>query len=333
MTAASKSAAADRRSADGRPGAAKRPPAWIRAGDLGLLLKLPAAALIAGLLPPARWDEAAGRLDGLAGRLGTRVGRADPDKIAALIRGQDVAGSPEAIRKGLQRNVRLNQLQFVASWLPRGWPARIAVSGVEHVRHALDAGRGAVLWVAPLVFAPLVAKRALHECGFAVHHLTRHNHGFSSTRFGVAVLNPIRTRIEDRYLAERITIPRGGQPTAAVRALAERLAANKLVSVTFTDQGERLVEAPFLAGYLRTALGAAHLAHRSGAALLPAFALRTGADAFDVEIGPPLCPPAELDRDARMRAVVVAYADRLADRVRRRPDQFLWHAGLVRERA
>ena len=132
---------------------------------------------------------------------------------------------PAAIGKGLQRNHRLNQLCFVASWRPGGWSPQITVTGTEHLHVALAAGRGAVLWVAPFVFAPLVAKRGLHQAGFSVHHLSRPSHGFSSTRLGMAVLNPIRTRIEDRYLAERITIPRSGETTAAIRTLARRLAA------------------------------------------------------------------------------------------------------------
>jgi lauroyl/myristoyl acyltransferase len=327
-TAARKLPAADRLGE--RPDrVASRSRAWISAGDLGLVLKLPAAALIAALLPPARWERAASVLGGLAAHFGTNVGGVSTDKIAALISGQDVAGSPDAICRKLQRNHRLNQLHFVASWLPGGWPARIAVAGAHHVQAALDAGRGAVLWVAPFVFAPLVAKRALHECGFAVHHLSRPEHGFSSTVFGVGVLNPIRTRIEDRYLAERTTIARVGQTAAAVRTLAERLAANRVVSVTFADQGTRLIETPFLAGRLRVAPGAAHLALRSGASLLPVFALRTGTDAFRVEIGPQLSPSPGQDRNRQIEAMVAVYADELARRVRRWPEQFLWHDGVV----
>ncbi len=329
MTAARNLPVAEPRSGDRRDSVASRSRAWISAGDLGLVLKLPAAVLIAALLPPARWERAASVLGGLAARLGTKVGGVNADKIAALIGGQDVAGSPDAICSGLQRNLRLNQLHFVGSWLPGGWPARIAVAGADHIHAALDGGRGAVLWVAPFVFAPLVAKRGLHECGFAVHHLSRRGHGFSSTLFGVTVLNPIRTRIEDRYLAERITISHVGQTTAAVRVLAERLAANRVVSLTFTDQGTRLIETPFLAGRLRVALGAVHLALRSGASLLPVFVLCTAADTFCVEIGPRLSPPPGQDRNRQIEAMVAVYAEELARRVRSWPDQFLWHGRVV----
>ncbi len=328
MTAAAKPPAADTGATGRQVRTVDGSRAWISAGDLGLMLKLPAAALLAALLPPARRDAAAGALGGLAGRLGINAGGLQPAKIAALIRGQDVAGAPDAIARGLRRNFRLNQLHFAASWLPGGWPARIRVTGADEVRHALAAGRGAVLWVAPLIFAPLVAKRALHEHGFAVHHLTRPGHGFSRTTFGTAVLNPLRTRIEDRYLAERITI-RGEQTAGPVRALARHLAANHVVSVTFTRSGMRVIETPFLAGRLRTAPGAPHLALRAGAPLLPVFALRTGPDQFSVELGPPLATPPGETRERQIQALLAAYASELAARVRRAPDQFLWQDDIV----
>jgi lauroyl/myristoyl acyltransferase len=314
-----------------RTGAASEGPRekWVRAGDLGLMLKLPAAALIATLLPSASWERAAGTLDGMAAWLGNWGGRIERGTIAALVLGQGVAASPEAIGKALQRNCRFNQLCFIASWRPGGWSPEITITGTEHLHAALAAGRGAVLWVAPFVFAPLVAKRGLHQAGFAVHHLSRPNHGFSSTRFGVVVLNPIRTRIEDRYLAERITIPQSGETTAAVRTLARRLAANRIVSITFTFLGERQVEVPFLAGRLRSALGAPHLALRSGAPLHPVFALRTGPQSFSVEIAPALVAEADGTREQQLRALVEAYAAQMVQPVRLHPDQFLWQGGIV----
>jgi hypothetical protein len=231
-------------------------------GDLGLALKLPGAALIATTVKPAHWERAAGMADGVASRLGNSGGRADERTIERYLGASAGVPSARSIRKGLQRNQRLNQLHYVASWCPGGWSPTIDLVGAEHLHAALAGGRGAVLWVAPLVFAPLVAKRALHEGGFSVHHLSRPNHGFSSTRFGVAVLNPVRTRVEDRYLAERITISKANETTAAVRALADRLATNRIISITMTSLGMRQADVPFLDGRVRVAPGAARLAQR-----------------------------------------------------------------------
>lgn len=67
--------------------------------------------------------------------------------------------------------------------------------------------------MAPTVHQWLLTKRTLAEAGYAVHHLSSYIHGFSiRSRLGEALLNPIRTRVEDRYLAERVRIGAGGNP-------------------------------------------------------------------------------------------------------------------------
>ena len=76
------------------------------------------------------------------------------------------------------------------------------LQGREHLDEALGRGKGCVLWVAHFVFAPNIAKLALHDAGYKVSHLSRLDHGFSSTRFGIKWLNPVRSRFEDRLLAE-----------------------------------------------------------------------------------------------------------------------------------
>ena len=62
--------------------------------------------------------------------------------------------------------LRLDQLGYLRSHAPGGWRADLTLDGLEHLHGALAAGRGAILWVAPTVFAPLLAKRALHERAF-----------------------------------------------------------------------------------------------------------------------------------------------------------------------
>ena len=52
----------------------------------------------------------------------------------------------------------------------------------------------------------LVSKMALHRAGYGLVHLSRSEHGYSSTIFGMRCLNPLRSRIESRYLAERVVI-------------------------------------------------------------------------------------------------------------------------------
>ena len=93
--------------------------------------------------------------------------------------------------------------------------------------------------------------------------------------------------------------------------------------------GKRHVDVPFLAGRLLSALGAPHLALRSGAPLHPVIALRTGPQDFSVEIAPALAAEADGSREKQLRALVEAYATQLHEPVRRHPDQFLWQDGIV----
>jgi hypothetical protein len=146
-----------------------------------------------------------------------------------------------------------------------------------------------------------------------VHHLSSAGHGFSSTRLGLAVLNPIRTRIEDRYIAERITIPLDGAVAGAKQALSRCLEANAAVPIVLVPRGaRRCIEFPFHGGWLRMALGAANFALRTGAALLPVFSVRTGSR-FVTTIEAALLPSLDLDREEAIRALGRAMANRVAE--------------------
>ena len=142
--------------------------------------------------------------------------------IDRRLAGRIDAEGADAVTHALLRNIRVEQLCFLRSYWERDWSPRIRLDGGEYLAAAHEAGRGAVLWVVPTVFSWLFAKRALAEAGFAVHHLSREGHGFGTkSRLGETILNPIRTRIEDRYLAERIKIPEGAGPQAALKRLED----------------------------------------------------------------------------------------------------------------
>lgn len=198
---------------------------------------------------------------------------------------------------------------------------QIELVGVDHLRRALDEGNGAILWVARFAFAPLFAKTALQEAGFAVTHLSRPTHGFDASPFAVRWLNPVWTRIEERHVHERIVMRKGAE-TTAMRTLRRRLAANGIVSITVGDEAARTVEVPVGDETIRLATGPGSLAAASGAALLPLFVVRRDDGSFVATIESPIDTRAA-DREALFRSVAEEYASRLAPHVRDYPGQWI----------
>jgi lauroyl/myristoyl acyltransferase len=153
-----------------------------------------------------------------------------------------------------------------------------------------------------------------------VSHLSRDTHGFSATRFGRRWLNPIKTGIEHRYLAERLVMTdRDG--INPMRELALRLEQNRLVSITVAPTGKKTRLVRFLDGQIRLATGALALAWQTGAPVLPVFTVRAPDGAFVTRIEPPLVLDRRLSRAAAIDAVLPAYA-LLEVYVLCNPDQF-----------
>ncbi len=202
----------------------------------------------------------------------------------------------------------------------------LELTGADHLDRALQGGRGAILWIGRFVFASLFSKVALYERGFRVSHLSRPTHGFGTSAFAVRRLNPIWTRIEERFLHERIVL-RPGTETAVLRTLRRRLASNEILSISVGDEGLQTMTVPLLAGELRVATGPVSLALASGAPLLPVFTVRDRVRAFTVTVQAPLVvPPADAPRK-RVTSVVQQYAERLAPLVREYPGQWLGSGG------
>ncbi len=221
------------------------------------------------------------------------------------------------------------RLGILRAYRPGGWRPRLALEGREHLDAALAAGRGALLWMAPFSYADLVTKMALHEAGVAVTHLSAFSRGFSPnscwtwtrSRFGMKVLSPLRTRVEDRWLRERVTMPLDGG-LGYMRTLEQRLRANGVVSIRAGDVGQRTLDLPFLAGTLRFATGPASLALATDAALLPVCCIRRGPGDFVVAVEPALRAGAGRARRDAADDLVRAYAARLEAWVLRQPH--LW---------
>jgi lauroyl/myristoyl acyltransferase len=304
-----------RQSGSGR----SRPP-LVAARDLRVLAKLPPAVLAAWCLAERHWNGLAHRAAGLETAALERLA----GRITAMLGPGQLAEPARTVARRQLGFIRLDQLCFLRSYRPGGWNPKLRLEGAEHLEAALARGRGAILWVAPTVFQWLVTKRALHEAGWPVHHLSNPNHGFSTSSWvGTRLVNPIRTRIENRYLAERVMLAPDGGAQAALRRLTAVLRGNGIVSITVAAAGARPITAPFLRGSIRAASGAPHLAARTGAALLPVLTFR-GETGFVTRILTPLLLPETGAPDSRLVAAVNELAVRLEPHALAHPDQISW---------
>lgn len=292
---------------------------WIRARDLLTLISLVICQFASVALPQRVW---VALCRGLAQMLPLwYFGLATSKKIASGLNiSQDAA-------RTVMRNTLAAQLISMFTFLRArslGLAFDIEIEGKEHLDKALSEGRGVVLWIADLVFAGDICKIALAGQGYAVSHLSRPEHGFSDSRFGLKFLNPIRHKFELRYLRERI-IYRRERPNEAGDLLRQRLQENGIVSIMASGyEGRAMVETDFLNGRLSLAGGAPRLAFKEKCPVIPVFVYSSSnAKSFTVALGEPL------KRDSRDKniAVLVATADfldRLTPVVKSRPE--LWRA-------
>jgi lauroyl/myristoyl acyltransferase len=293
--------------------------------DLSTLALLPFGILVAWCTPERSWRYFGGTLAHLQR---PRVARLR-GRIRAVVGQRRLAMPIDVAAAAYLANLPLPKLLTLRLHAPRSPQLRVRLEGREHVERALAAGHGAILWIAPFLFGSLLSKIAFHQSGFAVSHLSRHGHGFSSSRFGARFLNPLRTAIESRYV-ERIVIGPDGSATRPVMELQRRLARNGLVSIMVGAEGSHVLPAPVFDGVVNVATGVPRLMLRSGASLLPVFAIRSAASEFVTFVAPPIRAPGGLSQASAVSAVIEELGRRLEQSIARWPDQFTWDAALPR---
>jgi lauroyl/myristoyl acyltransferase len=290
--------------------------AVVTLSDLRKALFLFLATPVAWLTPPRLWRPLAAFAARLPVYENPKAASLQPGLLELL--GGDAGGAFARLRAAYFQDCLLT----LRAWAP--WPTRteVRLHGSDNLEAALGGGRGAIVWVAQTAAGPLVAKMALARAGHPPVHLTRPSHRFSPTRFGVKVLNPVQTRIEDRYLRERVSQD-DAAPAAAFLRLRRRLRENALVSVTAGGEAAESVVVPFFGGGLPLPTGALHLALRTGAPILPLVVMQRGSAAFDVFIGPPLpLSAADPPGEAVVKAAE-AWARHVEALVRQAPENWL----------
>jgi lauroyl/myristoyl acyltransferase len=289
--------------------------------DAGLGAEIAAAALASWILPERTWWPLTRAIGWAEVRL--RLGRtgASPypfDRALAV----SVGRSPRSIAAERLASAHGARLWGLREYCRARRTHPVVVGGTVHLDHALAHGHGAILWVGRFAWATIITKVGLHQAGCPVTHLSRSEHGFGTSAFAIRRLNPIWTRIEERFLQDRLVMAPGSE-MAALRALRRCLGANGLVSITVGDQGARSVMVPFLNGKLRLATGPLTLAAACGSPILPVFTVRENEETFLVQVEAPIEAGLNQDRKWREARMAEAYARRLESWVRNYPGQWL----------
>jgi hypothetical protein len=293
--------------------------------DLMQASKIAAFAAIAWSTPPRFWRKVAAAMP--------RFERADATpslRVFQRILGPAFDANALAIlddrRRMCSREAKLQILGLSGPW--RFWRPDIRLHGEAHLRKALDDGRGAILWVTESAYSTIIFKMALARAGYRACQLSRPNHGFSNSSFGIRFLNPFWRRVEDRFLEDRAIIS-GDNAAPALAILRDRLAANRLVIITVGAVAHRFAEVPLSRHRIRVPTGPIRLAQVTGAPLLPGFAFAAEDGSFDVTIQRVLPPP---DKPGVFDSVAAAYAKRLEPFVKKYPEQWTgWEYLLSRE--
>jgi lauroyl/myristoyl acyltransferase len=288
-------------------------------GDLGIAIWLSVGLLVAPLPRVYRWKVCtlASLFSGWTSRaLHARL------RIVRMVNMSDVAAA-RAVRK-LYAGRFASYLDVVRGLLLTP-DVNVACKGLAGLDAIQAQGRGVVLWISDFISAGDVSKLALARAGRRLVHLSRPQHGFTTSAFGIRFLNPLRIKFECAYLAERVVFDRMN-PERATTRLLDVLRAGGLVSVMASaHEGRALADLPFLGGRIKLAAGALRLARKSGAAVIPVFVLGESErrDSFEVVFAPPLDVSREQPETEVLLAVASAYRDQLETVVRNHPESWV----------
>lgn len=114
------------------------------------------------------------------------------------------------------------------------------------------------------------------------------------------------------------------QGGASLRKLLTALRSGEVVGI-LPDQNADDLFVPFFGAPAGVADGAAELALRTGAAVVPAFCLRNSDGSYRIVVRPPILPdPDALDRQAEVRRITEAFTREFEAIIRTAPEQYLW---------
>jgi len=287
-------------------------PDLVELTDLAMAVGLPLQTVLSWLSPPSVWRGVSRACVPFYGP--GQSGQPSTPSVyhqVARVLGVDAPAARAVVGELITEDIQ-SLIELLRVYRPGGWTPPIELTGGDHLKTAVAEGRGAILWVGHFVHSDLVAKMAFHRAGAAVHHLSHPRHGFSSSRFGMAWLNRVKTAAEDKYLGARVMLD-PQRLAVAMKSLHTRLKANQVISISVRGAKQKSQSVRFLHGEINIAGGAPRLARATGAALLPVFPVRNNSGGFTVHVDAPLDPD-----DAEP-----AYGQRLERHVLAHPGQWL----------
>lgn len=297
------------------------PPA-IKLADIGTLFGFVAMTPLAWLVPRRHWHRIGSLLSPLIARIEGMAGaEAVTRRIAQVYRTREHHLSPRRIVARYRSGHFEEFLNILRCYRPWASVPECTLAGGEHLIAALKGGRGAILWIDDFHAYSLISKVALFEAGFKTIHLSHPAHGFSRSRFGMAVINPVKIRAEDGWLAERVFMGLGGA-LVALRTLRKRLRENAIVTITAGPSAQQPVRLKFLEGEVALATGAPDLAFMAKAPLLPLHSVQHEDGRFEVTIEKPIEAERGADRRAFSESAAREYLDRLEPVVLSHPHQW-----------
>jgi KDO2-lipid IV(A) lauroyltransferase len=228
---------------------------------------------------------------------------------------------PARTRLGREVSAHLVRTLLEFLRIPRyreeGLSRRVRIDGLEHLRAAHAAGRGALILSGHLGSFELAVAAAAREVPIAV----------VVKRFPPAVDAFVRAIREGSGLT---VLPADGGARPILRALRD----NKVVVFVLDQNAPRRIGVfvDFFGVPASTMRGLATLALASGAPVIPAFAHRTDSGDHVLAIDPPLELARGPDRDATVLAHTARFTALVEAAIRRHPPQWFWSHRRYRTR-
>jgi len=205
------------------------------------------------------------------------------------------------------------------------------IEGIGYLTHALEQGRGVILWESNSMGLRAVSKQILHERGFPIHQVYSDlhfqlflNNGPEISWVQQHLVRGILEKFDREFVAEIIYLP-SSNSLAFVRILLDRLKRNAILCVPGDgSEGQRQVPVKFFGHTKLFPTGMVSLAKRSGATLLPLFCITGENGGLCLVIGRPI--DIQGDREQGFENSVFQYVRLLESYIRRYPKNYKkWH--------